>query len=279
MQSTKNERQGVGILFLGLFWLIIGGGTAAAQNGSDVLAKLGLEPAAARESILASLTSGSVYNYEAIAAFKSLPAAARAAIVQAGLGWIKAYVWTNEFKKSYQELRDGKKPQPPAVHPSADEALKQQRADFEKQVAQMRSSMAGMDAAMKKTMEETIRQMRAQMEAMEKDPEQKKLMGQMSDMQRGEDKKQYEAQLKEWDEKFPADPRLLIKKRIIDFLSASAGVDYAAKLTPRGDKMVFVRDDYEQKSPEWKICFRAGKEASETARAFAKAWLAELSGI
>jgi hypothetical protein len=111
---------------------------------------------------------------------------------------------------------------------------------------------------------------------MEKDPEQKKIMGQMTDMQRDEDQKQYAGRLKDWNEKFPADPRVLIKKRIADFLSASAGVDYAAKLAARGDKMVFVRDDYEQKSPEWKVCFRAGKEATEAARAFAKAWLVEL---
>jgi hypothetical protein len=47
-------------------------------------------------------------------------------------------------------------------------------------------------------------------------------------------------------------------------------------LTPRGDKMVFVKEAYQQKSAYCKMCFRAGKEATEAARAFASAWLAEL---
>ena len=253
-------------------------GLLAVQNGPDVLAKLKLDADAAKGSFLDSLVSGSVYNYEAMTAFKALPAPARAAIVSAGLGWIKAYAGSAEFKTAYEGFRTEKKPEMPTVRPSADDQLKQQKADFEKQVAEMRKSMAGMDAEMKKTMETTIQQMRAQMEKMEKDPQQRELMGQMFEMQRGEDKKQYDELFKEWNETFPADPRLLIKMRINEFLAASAGVDYAAKLVPRGDKMVFANEDYEQKSPEWKVCFRAGREASEAARAFAKAWLAELEG-
>lgn len=251
----------------------------AVQNSPDVLAKLALEQAPAKESVLDSLASGSVYNYAAIEAFKALPSASRAAIVRAGLEWIKAYAGTTEFKAAYQALREQNKPAAPAIRPSADEAAKKQRADFEKQVADMRKNMANLDAATKESMEKGIKEMRTQMEAMEKDTQQKELMRQMNDMQRNEDKKQFEEKVKDWNEKFPADSRLLIKKRINDFLAASAGVDYAAKLVPRGDKMVFARDDYEQKPPEWKLCFRAGREATEAARAFAKAWLGELSGI
>jgi hypothetical protein len=121
--------------------------------------------------------------------------------------------------------------------------------------------------------------MRAQTEAMEKDPQQRELLRQMTEAACVEDKQRYEQELKNWEEQFPADFRVLIKKRISAFLAMSADVDYAAKLAPRGDKMVFVSDDYEQKSPEWKICFRAGKEATDAARVFAKTWLAELAGI
>ena len=280
MKSTKNEWLKAGVLFFGFVWFIVSsGGFIAAQNGSDILAKLGLEPASAKESIMASLASGSVYNDAAIEAFKSLPASARATIVQAGLGWIKAYVETAEFKAAYREFRDGKKPETPAARPSADETLKKQKADFEKQIAETRKSMDALDAATKKTMEASIQQMRAQMESMEKDPQQKELMRQMTEMARAEDKKRYEEQLKAWEEKFPAEPRALIKKRINDFLTASANVDFSAKLLPRGDKMIFANLEYEQKPSEWKVCFRAGREATEAARAFAKSWLAELAGI
>jgi hypothetical protein len=277
MKNKKTNLHGTIVLAFGIAWLICGGADlAAVENGSAVLTKLALDPVSAKESILDSLTSGSVYNYKTMEAFKALPASARAAIVSAGLGWIKAYVETAEFQTAYGEYRAKEKPETPAVRPAQDEQIKKQKAEFEKQVVEMRKSMAGLDAATKESMDNSIKEMRAQMEAMEKDPQQKELMRQMTEMARSEDKKKYEEQLADWDSKFPADPRLLIKKRINAFLAASAGVDFAAKLAVLGDKMVFVNGDYEQKPPEWKVCFRAGKEATDAARAFAKTWLTEL---
>jgi hypothetical protein len=279
MKSTKNYWQKKKILIFGIVWAIgMTNGHAAVQNGPDVLAKLGLDPASAKGSVLDSLASGNVYNDMAMKAFKALPALTRAEIVRAGLGWIKAYVATAEFKANYQEFRDGKKPAAPAVRPAYEEVLKKQKFDFEKQIVETRKNMAGLDAATKESMEKGIKEMRAQMEAMEKNPQQKELMRQMTEMARVEDRKSYEEQLKAWEGKFPAEPWELIKKRINDFLAASAGVDFAAKLLPRGDKMVFANEEYEQKPSEWKLCFRAGREATAAARAFAKAWLPELEG-
>lgn len=119
--------------------------------------------------------------------------------------------------------------------------------------------------------------MRDQMEQMEKDTGQRDLMHQMREMTIAEDKKRNEGELTDWERRYPADPRVLIKKRINDFLAASSGIDFTAKLLPRGDKMVFVNGEYEQKPAEWKLCFRAGKEATEAARSIAKGWLAELA--
>lgn len=41
-------------------------------------------------------------------------------------------------------------------------------------------------------------------------------------------------------------------------------------------KLRFVKPEYERKSSEWKLAYRAGKASTEKARAFAAAWLAEL---
>jgi hypothetical protein len=43
--------------------------------------------------------------------------------------------------------------------------------------------------------------------------------------------------------------------------------------------MVFADEKLEAKPAEWKLCFRAGKEATGAARAFAEGWLAELEKI
>jgi hypothetical protein len=254
---------------------------SAAPPGADVLAKLGLTPVAAGDGILEALASGTPYNETAFKAFQALPASARAAVVSAGLGWIKAYVASAEFQAAYGELRRKDKPEAPAPRPAADDPVKKMKADMENSIAQMRKGMAAMDAETRKVMETTIREMRAQMQRMESDPQQKGLMVQMAEMERAEEKKRHEAALQAWEEKLPADPRVLIGKRIADFLVMSAGVDFTAKLAPRGEQMVFVNNEYERKPPEWKLCFRAGKEATAAARVFASDWLAELkrSGI
>jgi len=266
------------LIFVAALAMILGAAAdlVGAPGSDDVLAKLGLDQASARESILDSLANGSVYNDAAFKAFKSLPGLARETIVRAGLAWIKSYAAGAEFKAAYEKLREQEKPQAPEARPSADDEMKKMRAETEKSIAEMRKNMAAMDAEMKKQMEAVIREMRSQVERMEKDPQQKEMMRQGTAMAAEEDKKRHEEDLREWEQRYPADPRALIKRRINEFLAASAGIDYAAKLTPRGDKMVFASDAYEQKPAEWKLCFRAGREATEAARSFAKAWLAEL---
>jgi hypothetical protein len=262
----------LGLTFLLGFFVGIG----PAQTGSEIPTKLGLNLASAKEAVLESLTSGSVYNDAAMRTFKALAPAARAAIVRGGLDAIKAYVETAEFKAAYMKFRDNEKPNPPEARPSADEAWKKQKADFEKQIAEMKKNLAGLDAETRKSMEAAVKQMQAQMEKMDKDTATRDLMRQMVEAQKVEDKNQYAEQVKVWEENYPADPRILIQKRIRDFLETSADVDFEAKLIASGSKKRFANEDFEGKPAEWKICFRAGKEATEAARAFARSWLTEL---
>ncbi|HEX8620284.1 MAG TPA: hypothetical protein VF911_22075 [Thermoanaerobaculia bacterium] len=87
----------------------------------------------------------------------------------------------------------------------------------------------------------------------------------------------YNEQLGEWKENYPATGREMVKRRLREFLQESADVDYDAKLVRKGNKMRFANEQYEdEKSGEWKFCYRAGKASVEKARAFAKAWLTEL---
>jgi hypothetical protein len=280
MEKSKiNYIKNMVVVFGVLSAIGMAGVLQADQGGTEVLTKLNLAPAAAKADVLESLTGGTVYNEAAFKVFKSLPGLARETVVRAGLAWIKSYVSTVEFKTAYLERREQEMPETPAPRPSAEDQIAKMKADMEKSISETRKNMAALDAETRKIMEASIRQMRAQMEQMEKDEGQRMLMRQMAEMAVAEDKKGHEEKLKEWERNYPADPRLLIQRRIREFLAASAGVDFAAKLSPRGDKMVFANDDYEQKPAEWKLCFRAGKEATGVARAFAETWLAELNKI
>jgi hypothetical protein len=74
------------------------------------------------------------------------------------------------------------------------------------------------------------------------------------------------------EKRYPSDPSVLIKQRLTEFLEVSATVDFDAGLK----NGMFVNPDYEKKSPQWKMCYRAGKEVVDAARSEAKTWLDEL---
>jgi hypothetical protein len=277
MKKTKASFGNGLVLALGAVALLgISAGFIVAQAGSDVLAKLGIEKGSAGPEVLSSLSSGYIYDSAAVKAFKALPASARAEVVRAGLDWAKTYIASAEFKSAYAKLRESKKPAPPGPVPSAEETLAKMKADMEKGIENMRQVQATADAETKKSMDTAIKQIRAQMEELDKNPQMKENFRLGAEMQRTANKNDYEARLKTWNDDLPEDPGMLVAKRIRQFLETSADVDFSAGLAPRGDKMVFVKDEYEKKSAYWKTCFRAGKEATEAARAFAKAWLAEL---
>lgn len=91
-------------------------------------------------------------------------------------------------------------------------------------------------------------------------------------MERAQEDQDYKERVAQWEEEYPADPKELVKQRLQDFLRETSNVDYAAKLNGRR----FANAAYESKSSEWKLAYRAGKEPTEKARAFAEAWLKEL---
>jgi hypothetical protein len=72
------------------------------------------------------------------------------------------------------------------------------------------------------------------------------------------------------------DPNVTLRRRLQEFLDVSADVDFAAATTGSGSGRRFVKEEYEAKSNQWKMCFRAGREATEAARAFAQEWMESL---
>lgn len=77
---------------------------------------------------------------------------------------------------------------------------------------------------------------------------------------------------KDNDDRYPADPRELIKKRLEEFLEVSGTVDFNAEMRGR----MFANPKYESKDDKWKMCYRAGREVVGAAREEAQKWLDEL---
>ena len=82
--------------------------------------------------------------------------------------------------------------------------------------------------------------------------------------------------MKEFEKTYPADPRALVAMRLRRFLDVTKDVDFTAQLVDKGKKKVFADEALEAKPAEWKMAFRAGKPATDAARAFAQKWLADL---
>lgn len=76
-----------------------------------------------------------------------------------------------------------------------------------------------------------------------------------------------------WEKTYPADPAIVIKRRLQEYLQLAATVDFTAKLTGSGKKQTFINPAYEKKNLKWKAIYRAGKEVNDVVTAFVKEWL------
>jgi len=251
-------------------------GSAMAQTGADALASLKINPADAGGAVLDMLRTGRTYHEQAFETFRALAAGDRAAVVKSGLAWIKSYAASSEFTSGYAAFRDSHKPEPPEAVPTVEEYFAKQKKDLEAQVAESRKALEAADAETRKTLETAFKQMRDQILSKEKDADQRNVIAQMLEMQRSEQQNEYTEKLAAWNRNFPEDPETLISGRIREFLEMSADVDFSAKLLEKNGVKVFGNEDYEARSQSWKLCYRAGKEATLAARAFLEKWLGEL---
>ncbi len=263
-------------LLIMLLCLLSAFAAALAQNKSDALVRLGVPLPEAGDLVLDALQSGITYNDHAYQTFKAMIANDRALVVRSGLAWVKEYTAGPEFSAKYAAYRMERKPKPPETVPTVQDYFASQRKDMEASVAESRKALAGANAETKKTLEASFKQMMDQIAAMEKDPGQREMIVQMLQVQKAENQSRYEESLAEWTRVYPENLKLVIAGRIREFLEMSSDVDFSAKLVQQDGVMRFANQEYEAKSAEWKLCFRAGKEAVTAARTFMQVWLGEL---
>ena len=252
-------------------------GCVAAVAAQNALSSLGVEEAQAKRDVVYALENGRVNVYPARAAFKAAAPAARAAFVTAAMTWAKAYTQSAAFKADYEKQRAQAAPKPPAAR-NADAELAKQKAERNKGLEEMKKNLDKMPPEMRAEMAKTIKQLEAQSASQDADPQFAAMMRQGAEMQVAGEQKQYQESLARHEKKFPANPNVLIAQRLREFLAVSKDVDFNAKLVPAGGKQRFENPAYEAKSSEWKLCYRAGKDAVEAGRTFAASWLASLEG-
>ena len=248
---------------------------AAIAYAADVLSVLGITPLAARQAVLSVINSGVFNPGLPAAAFKLMPAAARAEAAAAGVAWLKVYTASAEFKQQYVQIRESHKPAPPEFAGTPEDELKKADEEQNQQAEESKKALAALPANQRAQIEEVMKAAQAAA-AQLNTPEMRKMRLDGIKAVRAERTTQYQQELATWKRDYPESAGPVIARRLREFLAASAEVDFAARLTSRNGKMVFENPAYEQKPGQWKMCYRAGKEATAAARAATQAWLKEL---
>jgi flagellar biosynthesis GTPase FlhF len=247
---------------------------ALAQNA---LAGLGVNEPQAKQDIVYALTNGRVDVYPARKALKAATPVVRVALVKAAMTWAKAYTESAAFKADYDRQRAEAAPTAPAKR-SVDAELAKQKAEQLKSIADMRQNIAKMPANMRPEMEAMAKQLEAQAARTNSDPQMASMMRQGLEMQIADEQARYRESVARHDQRFPADPKQLIAARLREFLETSKNVDFKATLVTADGRQRFQNPEYEEKSSEWKLCYRAGQEAVGVAREFAQGWLRSIEG-
>lgn len=250
---------------------------AVTLTGQAVTTQLGITEGRAKEAVFDSFMAGAISVAGKAEVFTAASPQARVAMVNAATALARAFVDSDEFKRRYADHREANGPDPLPDEQTADQVLAKQRADFEKQVEALRKQFVddAITPEQRATLEEGFVTMRAQFTEMETGQRRVEIDSALK-AQRARQVSAHAAATKDFEALFPADPRRLVAMRLRAFLGATGDIDFSARLVEQGKVRKFADPALEAKPSEWKMCFRAGKPATDAAREFARKWLAEL---
>lgn len=242
----------------------------------DFWQQMGITEKDGASSIKESFLYGYLQHYSARKA-KNLAAGDREAVTKDLLAYTKQYVQGDEFKHQYEKERIARKPAEPEKPETEAQIRKKNIESIKEGMANLEKAMKDATAENKKIYKGGYDMLAAQLKDYE-DPksEMVKMMVEGAQSSYEYNMKDYQAKLARWEKEYPAEAAGFIKRRLQQMLEATQDIDYNAALTERNGKKYFVKKEYESKSPEWKCGFRAGKEVTETARAFVQQWIKEL---
>ena len=244
----------------------------------DIWKILGISNQAGTENIKNSFLNGYLYYYGAKNA-KNIALNERAAVAKDLLNYTKEYITGAEFKKQYDALRKNAKPQEPVLKPlrSIAEIQKEEIDRTEKSIKETEKTIKELKPDMAKGIQPVLDMLRQNLKDYQ-DPNNQVFasiaMGEK--YQQENDMKNYKDYTKKWETDYPENMNAFIADKLKKMLEYTKGIDYNAALVEKYGKKRFVNPTYESKRTEWKQGFRAGKEVTEPARAFAQKWLSEL---
>jgi hypothetical protein len=265
-------------LVLSVMSLFLFSFVASTNIGDEVWKQLGLNKQQGTEGVYRSFTSGYLYHYDARNA-TNIATGNRLAVAKDLLDYTKQYINSDAFKKEYEKERQQAKPEQPELKPvrTKAEVQKEEIAKMEKSLKDSEKSLKDFTPEMRKGMEPVIEMFKKTLKEYQ-DPNHQYFESLVlyDKYQNEANQKRYAEDMLKWQHNYPADFSPIIRERLSTFLERTKDVDFTAALKTEYNKKKFVNPVYERKSVEWKQAFRAGKDITQYARAFAEKWLAEL---
>ncbi len=211
---------------------------------------------------------------------KALAKGERALIVESVAKYVKEYSATPEFLNKYKEFRETKKPEPPEKPKTMDQMKEEQRKTYQDAIKNMEETKKQMPADQQGMFEETIKQYKEQLKEIDNpdNPMYSKDVENIYQQTYDQQMNDYNNKLAQWGKDYPeGNPQFLIKNWLSNFLDETKDIDFSAQTAlDQYNRNIFVKQEYERKSYLWKLCYRAGKEATDSGRKFAQKWLSEL---
>ena len=247
------------------------------KMGDDMWKILGISKQTGNDKIKSSFINGYLDHYR-IKNIRNIAANNREALARDLLVYTKQFVNGPVFTKEYNYMRKNAKPQEPVLKPlrTIEEIQKAEIAKTEKSIKDTEKNMKDMPQY-SKTMEPMLQILKEYLKKFQ-DPKNSYFsavaMGEKYDQEN--ELRRFKENTKRWEEEYPVAVNQFIATRLTMMLDATKDIDYNAEVVLKGGKKKFVNPVYESKNQEWKQGFRAGKEVTERARAFAKEWLIEL---
>jgi len=247
------------------------------RAAEDMWKMLGLTQQTGTEGIKNSFLNGYLYYYGA-KNLKNIAVGSRASLAQDLLTYTKQYVSSPDFKKKYDDMRKGAKPQEPI-----DKKLRTRQEIQKDEIAKTEKSIKDAEKTIKelpdlaKGIQPVLDMLRKNLKDYQDINNEMIVSIEMSEKYEKENNlKSYKERMERWQKDYPENINGFIGEKLKRMLDATKGIDYNASLVEKYGKKRFVNAAYEGKATEWKQGFRAGKDVTEMARAFAQKWLAEL---
>jgi len=238
---------------------------------------LGLSQQAGMEGIKGSFMDGYLHYYAAKNA-KLIAVNDRVAIANNLLEYTKTYISGPDFKKQYEQAKKNATPFEPAPIPvrSISDIQKEEIAKTEKSIKDTEKTIKDLpDLA--KTFQPILDMHKKNLKEYQNPANPLfSLIAQGEKDQQESNAKRYQDDMKQWEINYPGNVNQFISAKLARMLDLTKGIDYSAALVEKNGKKRFVNPAYESKRTEWKQGFRAGKEVTEAARAFAEKWMREI---